>query len=176
MKKLMAAIVLCLLVTGVSRGQESNQNNPNATLIKEFARSAQADGITMSFVLLNDRTVDLLFEAPGKYAMRARARMTTTFFVQGTAEKDISLDTKFVVEQDGQTLNGESFSIKNFTSGTQAKGTKIDGIIQIEKKVDLTHPFKLKGKNVLVDFKLSPEALKLNEPLPPPAAPASKPN
>jgi hypothetical protein len=62
-------------------------------------------------VLLNDRTVDVLFEAPGKYAMRARARMATTFFVQGTPEKDIQLDSRFVVEQDGQTVAGTSHNI-----------------------------------------------------------------
>ena len=103
--------------------------------------------------------------------------MATTFFVQGTTEKDMQLDTKFVVEQDGITLTGAAHNIKNFTSGAVSKGIRIDGILELEKKVNPTHPFKIKGAhNSGVEFNLTPEALKLLEPLAPSAPPEARPN
>jgi hypothetical protein len=108
MRNILMIVLVCLLLAPLAGAQEPT---PNAALFKEFSRSVHIDGLTLSFVLLNDRTVDALFEAPGKYAMRARARMATTFFVQGTPEKDIQLDSRFVVEQDGQTVAGTSHNI-----------------------------------------------------------------
>jgi len=173
MRNILMIVLVCLLLAPLAGAQEPS---PNAALFKEFSRSVHIDGLTLSFVLLNDRTVDVLFEAPGKYAMRARARMATTFFVQGTPEKDIQLDSRFVVEQDGQTVAGTSHNIKNFADGAVAKGTRIDGILEMEKKLDLSHAFKIKGSQATLEFKLSPEALKLTEPIPPPATPATPPN
>jgi hypothetical protein len=173
MRNILMIVLVCLLLGTMVFAQESNSN---AALLKEFTRSVSADGITLSFVLLNDRTVDALFEAPGKYSMRARARMATTFFVQGMPEKDMQLDTTFVAEQDGQTVAGASHNIKNFINGTATKGVRIDGILELEKKLDLTHSFKIKGNHGAVEFRLSPEARKLAEPLPPPAPPAAPPN
>ncbi len=176
MKNLLMVALVCLLAATLVAAQEQNPApNPNVELLKEFTRSAHIDGLTLTFVLLNDRTVDVLFEAPGKYAMRARARMATTFLVQGTPEKDVRLDTRFVVEQDGQTMTGTSHNIKNFTDGAVTKGTRIDGILQMEKKLDLSHAFKIKGGQANVEFKLSPEAVKMAEPLPPPVPAAATP-
>ncbi|HYK91993.1 MAG TPA: hypothetical protein VE398_24715 [Acidobacteriota bacterium] len=180
MKSVSMVVSLCLLAVSfaITQDQKPTPNTPpdpnaNAALLKEFTRSSHIEGLTLSFVLLNDRTVDVLFEAPGKYAMRARARMATTFFVQGTPEKDIQLETKFVVEQNGEKIAGTSHNIKNFADGAVAKGTRIDGIIEMSKKLDLTHSFKIKGGHSDVDFKLTPEAVKLAEPLAPPAPPAA---
>jgi hypothetical protein len=56
-----------------------------------------------------------------------------------------------------------------------AKGTRIDGILEMEKKLDLSHAFKIKGSRATLEFKFSPEALKLMESPPPPATPATPP-
>jgi hypothetical protein len=172
MRNVLIIALACLLLGSAAAAQEQD---PKMAVLKEFTRSVQTDGVMLSFVLLNDRTVDALFQAPGKYSMRARARMGTTFFVQGIAEKDIKIDTAFAVEQDGQTTAGTSSNIKNFAGGgLVAKGDRIDGIVEVGKKLDVSHSFKIKGKNSTVEFKLSPEAIKLMEPLPP-AAPAAAP-
>ena len=173
---------MCVFLGSIVIAQEANQVAPELSdakksdLLKEFTRSVQIDGMILSFVLLNDRTVDALFEAPGKYSMRARARMGTTFYVQGTPEKDVKIDTGFTVEQDGESVKGTSSNIKNFTDGgLVAKGTRVDGVVELGKKLNLAHSFKIKGKNSTVEFKLSPEAIKLMEPLPPPAPAATAP-
>jgi hypothetical protein len=101
--------------------------------------------------------------------------MATTFYIQGTPDKDIQLDTKFVVEQDGQTLTAASHNIKNFADGTATKGVRIDGILQLEKKLDLTHAFRIKGTHAAVEFKLTPEDLKLAEPIAATTPPAATP-
>jgi len=148
------------------------QENNNQSTLKEFTRSGQGDGLTWTFVLLNDRTVEVLFQAPGKYAMRAGANQTTTFYVQATPEKDIQLDPKFEVEQGGKTFAGASHSIKNFAAGAVTKGDRIDAVLQLDQKLNLAHPFKIKGaNNFSLEFKLSPEAVQLAQPIPPPAAP-----
>jgi len=167
MKKLTIVFVLCVAAVSAAAAQESS----NQSLLQLFARSAQTEGITWTFVLLNDRTVDALFQAPGKYAMRARAHQATTFYVQATPEKDVQIDTVFQVEQDGQTLTSQSLNIKGFEKGFATKGKRIDGILQLDKKLDLTHPFKIKcTNNSAAEFKLTDEAVKLSENVPPPAA------
>jgi hypothetical protein len=176
MRNALKIALVCLLGTVFAGAQEqASTPDSSAALLKEFSRSAHIDGLTLSFVLLNDRTVDALFQAPGKYAMRARARMATTFYIQGTPEKDIQLDTKFVVEQDGETVAGTSHNIKNFADGTATKGVRIDGILQMEKKLDLAHAFKIKGSQASVEFKLTEGDLKLAEPVVPPTPAAAPP-
>jgi hypothetical protein len=162
------AIICALLIGSIVLAQEANQTETqpdaaqNAAMLKVFARSTKIDGVTLNFVLLNDHTVDALFQGAGKYAIRARANMATTFYIMGTPEKDITLDTGFSVEQDGKQFTGQPINIKNFKTGTVAKGTKIDGLVQLAQKLDLAHPFTIKGAhNSSVEFKLSEEALKL---------------
>jgi hypothetical protein len=167
-KILLVLAIICALIGPIVLAQEENKTDAqpdaaqNAAMLKEFARSAKIDGVTLSFVLLNNHTVDALFQGAGKYAIRARASMATTFYVMGKPEKDITLDTQFSVEQDGKQFPGEPINIQNFKTGAVAKGTKIDGLFQLSQKLDLTHPFTIKGSNhASVEFKLSPEALKL---------------
>ncbi len=168
MKEFGAAILVCFLAGAVVVAQEPDTK----TLFREFGRSVKSEDITMSFVLLNNQTVDVLFQAPGKYAVRARANQTTTFYVQGMPEKDMEVDTRFFVDQDGQTYEAHSLNIKNFDGNTVPKGTRIDGMIQLDAKLDLTHPFTVRGAHGSVEFILTPEALKMMEP---PAAAAPPP-
>lgn len=165
MKKIAAIVVVCAVIGSLSFAQDSNPspapNTNSQALLKEFTRAIKADGYVLNFVLLNDKTVDVLFQAPGKYAMRARANQATTFYVQGMPDKDIAIETKFVAEQDGQTISGNSLNIKNFDGTKVAKGTRVDGILQLDQKLNLTHPFKIVGTHGSVEFKLTEEALKL---------------
>ncbi len=165
MRKFAVIVVVCAVLSSLSFAQDSNPNpapsaNPQA-LLKEFTRAIKADGYVLSFVLLTDKTVDVLFQAPGKYAMRARANQATTFYVQGMPEKEIAIDTKFVAQQDGETISGSSLNIKNFDGTKVTKGTRVDGILQLEKKLNLAHPFKIVGASGSVEFKLTEEALKM---------------
>jgi hypothetical protein len=163
MRKLAVLAVVCALIGSFALAQDSNPGPAidTQTLLKEFTRSAKLDGYTLSFVLLNDKTVDALFQPPGKYAMRARANQSTTFYVQGMPDRDIAVDTKFSAEQDGQTIAASSLNIKNFDGTKVAKGTRIDGILQLEQKLNLAHPFKIVGSHGSLEFKLSEEALKI---------------
>jgi hypothetical protein len=136
------------------------QEQGSSSVLKEFTRSGSIQGVTLSFVLLTDKTIDLLFKAPGKYAIRARANQATAFYVQGVPTKDIKLDNKFVVEQDGETFDGSSLNINNFEGGNVAKGKRIDGILQLDKKLNLSRAFKIKNANSSVEFKLSDATVK----------------
>jgi hypothetical protein len=160
MKRILTIALVCVSALISIAAQEQKQGTQTSSLLKEFTRSGNIEGVTLNFVLLNDKTVDLLFQAPGKYSMKTRANLATTFYIQGVPEKDVNLDNKFVVEQDGQTFSGSSFSIKNFAGGKVAKGERIDGILQLDKKLNLSHAFKIKSSHGSIEFKLSDAALK----------------
>jgi hypothetical protein len=132
----------------------------NDSVLKEFTRSGNIEGVTLSFVLLNDKTVDILFTAPGKFAIRASANQATAFYVQGVTDKNIKLDNRFEVEQDGVRFTGAPLNIKNFQGGNVPKGQRIDGILQLDKKLDLSHAFKIISGRSSIDFKLSDATLK----------------
>ncbi len=157
MNKLIAVTIVCTFCINLAVAQETPSP---AAVLKDFTRSGNMNGVILSFVLLNDKTVDILFAAPGKYAIRARANQATAFYVQGVPDKDIKLDNKFVIEQDGQTFECVPVNIKNFDGGTVAKGQRIDGILQLDKKLNLSHPFTIKSQNSSLEFKLSDAVIK----------------
>jgi hypothetical protein len=165
MKKMIIGILACILAVSAVAAQQQEkqpqQQESSAALLKQFTRSMNVDGIMLSFVYLNDRTVDVLFHPPGKYAVRAQAKVSTLLYVQGTPDKDGKLDATFYLEQDGQTTEGLARDIKNFQSGAVTKGETINGILQFDRKVDLTHQFTIKSSKNSLKFKLSEEALKL---------------
>jgi hypothetical protein len=161
MKKIGSLVACLFALLSFAFAQDADKT----AMLKEFTRSSAADGLSLSFVHLNSRTVDVLFEAPGKYALRARANQSTMLYVQGVPEKDVMVDTKFFLEQGGEKADGVVQNIKNFQSTTMVpKGERIDGIIYFQKKVDLTQEFTVGNATTSVVFKLSHEALKLLEP------------
>ena len=134
---------------------------PRSQIIEGFERSARINGINFRFILLNNDTVESLFQGAGKYSIRARANMTTVFYVGGRPERDAVLNTAFFVEQDGKVYTGEVINIQNFKSGLVTGGTKIDGLLQLSEKIDVTRPFAIKGPgNFSLAFELSPKALR----------------
>jgi hypothetical protein len=161
MKKTLMVFLAIVVLVGAAVAQSASTGSPDNSLIKEFTRSSKTDGLVLNFVLLNAKTVDALFQAPGKYAMRATANQATTFYVQGTPEKDIKLDTTFSVEQNGQKINCKVANIKNFASGNVAKGEMINGLIQLESKLEIAQPFTIVGSAGTVEFKLSDQALQM---------------
>jgi hypothetical protein len=167
-KKSLLVVALCMLFSTVVLAQDATQAAPElsaaqkSALLKEFARSASVDGVVFNYVLLNNKTIDILFPGDAKYAMRARANVATMFFVQGLPSKDIAqFDPKFIIEQEGKSFEGENVNIRNLQAGALAKGTKIEGLIQLSQKIDVTHPFKIKSARNTTEFKLSQEAVKL---------------
>jgi hypothetical protein len=169
-KRSLVVVVLCILFSAVVIAQDADQAAPQLSaaqkqsLLKEFARSATMDGVVFSYVLLNNKTIDILFPGDARYAMRARANSATIFFIQGIPSKNLTqFDPKFVIEQNGKSFEGAVVNIKNLQAGAVEKGAKIEGLIQLSQKIDVTHPFKIKSSNVTIEFKLSAEAVKLLE-------------
>lgn len=170
MKRLLFVVALWTLLGSSGVTQDSNPSAPapderqSAATMREFTRTAKGDGLIYNFVLLNNRTVDLLFSEESKYAMRARANMATVFYVQGITEKDTVLNPQFEVIQDGKTIPVETVNMKNLQAGPLAKGTRISGLIQLSQKINVTQPFVIKsGKNASAEFKLSQNAIRLME-------------
>lgn len=159
MKKVVPLILGLILTVPAAFAQEGQA--ASGLSLKDFTSSIREDGITLSLVHLNDGTVDVLFQAPIKFSMKARARQGTLLYVQGVAQKDVALDTVFVAEQNGETVESTLTNIKNFAAGKIPKGQRVDAIIEFKKKLDVTKPFKVKNGKDSVDFKLSASALKV---------------
>lgn len=167
-KKMFVVAVIFVLFSTLAIAQDSDETKPELSkkqineLIKEFSRSARMDGVMLSFVLLNNKTIDALFQGSNRYAMRARANSATTFLIQGVPEKDINLDPQFEVEQNGKTFKGKAINMQHLETGYVLKGARITGLLQLSDKIDVTQPFKIKGTQIAsADFKLSEDAIKL---------------
>lgn len=167
-KKVLIITAVFALFSAMTMAQDSGQTEPEMSkeemneLIKAFTRSTKMDGVILNFVLLNNKTVDALFQGSGKYAMKARANSATTFLVQGVPDKDISLDPQFEVEQNGKTFKGTTISLQNLEAGTVLRGTPISGLFQLSEKIDVTQPFTITGTQIAAgEFKLSEDAIKL---------------
>jgi hypothetical protein len=152
MKKVLALVVAaaCAL-PGLARAQQAD----NAKMLEAFSAQARVDWGNLQVILLNDRTVEALFgTSPAKAAFRTKARMTTVFFIQGTAKKDVEFKNDVTVTQKGETLTGKVTPMKNFAGGKVAKGEQMQGLVEMEKKIDLYQPFKVTVGGDSVDFKL----------------------
>jgi hypothetical protein len=137
------------------------QQIDSARLLQMFSQSVRTDGGNLQIVILNDRTVDAVFGAsPAKAAFRTKARMTSVFFVQGTASKEFEFKPEVSVVQKGETLPGKPTSMKNFTGGKVAKGEVIQGLVELPKKLDLYEPFKFTISGESVEFRLNQDDLR----------------
>lgn len=157
MKKTVVLTVLCF-VAAIMMLPQIVQSQDSAAILKEFTRSGKIEGITLSFTHLNNKTIEVLFSGPSKYAIRAKANQATAFYVQGEPEKNLTLDSTFVIEQDGQTFGCSAVDIQNFAGGSVSKGKMVKGILQLDKKLDFTHPFKVKNAATSFDLNMSEAA------------------
>src|SRR6478672_7103271 len=84
---------------------------PGTNALVDYTRPIKYDGLNLSVLLVNNRTVEVLFQAPTKYSMRARANQQTVLYIQGTPQKEVDLSTAFTIEQDGQSMPGTATNI-----------------------------------------------------------------
>ncbi len=153
MKKVLALLVVaaCTLPVLVAAQQVDNQK-----MLQAFSAQSRPEWGNLQVVLLNDRTVEALFgTSPAKAAFRTKARMTSVFFIQGTANKDFELKPDVTVTQKGETLTGKVTPMKNFVAGKVKKGDQLQGLVELEKKLDLYEPFKVMVGPQAVDFNLN---------------------
>ena len=163
MKKIVAAALLCFFAVAMAVSQDVDsqvENKDSASVLKDFTRSTKMQGVNISFVLLTDKTVDLIFSGDSKYSIKARASQATAFYVLAVPERDMMISNKFVVEQNGQTHECSTINIENFAGGNVARGQRIKGILQLSVKLDLTRPFVIRNAQNKMEFKLSDSALK----------------
>src|SRR5687768_543169 len=153
MKKVLVVFVMaaCAL-PGVFAAQQVD----NAKMLQMFSAQARPDWGSLNVILLNDRTVEALFgTSPAKAAFRTKARMTSVFFVQGTANKEFEFKPEITVTQKGETLAGKVTPMKNFAGGKVAKGEQLQGLVELPKKLDLYQSFKVTVGGQSVDFNLN---------------------
>ena len=117
-------------------------------VLRQFPRLQQPlrDGrLCLSTVvrLAQALTEENLDEIVARAAFRTKARMTSVFFVQGTANKEFEFNPEITVTQKGETLAGKVTPMKNFAGGKVAKGEQLQGLVELPKKLDLYESFKV---------------------------------
>ncbi len=154
MKRFTAVALVVIFLASFSVAQDQ-------AVMKEFTRSGYMSGMKLNFVLLIDKTIDIFFPESSRTAVKEKADSGTTLFILGTADKNIKLKTNFVIEQDGEKFTGSVTNIKNFQDGELAKGEKVNALLQLNKKLNLTHSFTIKGPDGILDFKLTDVGIRM---------------
>ena len=85
------------------------------------------------------------------------------FYVQGVPEEDMDFNPSFRFEQNDFLIDAKTQNIKNFKAGPVAKGTKMEGLVQLSRKIDLAQPFKIvdPSNDASAEFQFSLETLDL---------------
>lgn len=179
MKKLL--VVLCAVAVcfplGLA-GQDKAQIEKALTgLLVEYTRTLPLDGLPLSLIHLNDRTIPIIFQPPTLYSMRARAKEATLIYVQGSATRGLELDTtRFTLGQNGQSTPGTVSNIKNFMRGKNklSSGDRVDGVLTFAKLVDLQNTFTVAyDKDLSAEFKFTANEIKAMTPVIVPDTPAT---
>lgn len=147
-----AIIVAAVFLTGPAWAQSV------AARLQDYTRKIGGDGLELSLVHLNLKTVPLLFQPPTLYSMRARASESTMLYVQGTAQRNVDLDTtNFTIEQGGESVTSTPINIKHFENRTVSvpRGERVDGVLSFARKIDVSKPFVVLHGRDSVEFRFS---------------------
>jgi hypothetical protein len=181
MKKLLLALcaVAVCFPLGLAGQDKATIEKALTGLLVEYTRLLPIDGLPLSVIHLNDRTVPIIFQPPTLYSMRARVKEATLIYVQGTVTRNIELDTtKFTLSQNGQATPATVSNIKNFMRGKNklATGDRVDGLLTFARLVDLANPFTVQyDKELTAEFKFTANEIKAMTPVVIPDAPAPAP-
>lgn len=152
MKKVfLAACLFALSLPLTLVGQNATEQ------LKDYTQLLSGNGIELTLIHINPKTAAVLFQPPTLYSMRARSTATTMLYVQGEIKKDVEFDsTNFTLTQGADSLTGKPSNISHFEKAKLSKGTRIDGILDFGKPVDLSKPFTIKhGPKDSVEFKFT---------------------
>jgi hypothetical protein len=181
MKKLLLVLCAVAVLFPLSlAGQDKAQVEKALTgLLVEYTRVLPVDGLPLSLIHMNDRTVPIVFQPPTLYSMRARTKEATMIYVQGTATRSLELDTaKFSLSQNGQSMPATTSNIKNFMKGKNklASGDRVDGVLTFARLVDLQTAFTIAyDKDLTAEFKFTNAEIKAMTPVIVPTTPAPAP-
>ena len=164
MKKLVLAVLAAVACLPLSLAGQT------AADLKEFSQVMMLEGLPLTLVHLNDKTVPVLFQPPTLYSMRARAHDTTMLYVQGTATRTVELDsTTFMIDQGGQAVTSLPTNIKNFVKGKNKLGQddRVDGVLTFAKAIDVSKPFTVKHGRDIATFQFTGAQVKAMTTVPP---------
>ena len=136
-------------------------------IIQDYSSRIENEDMSLMVVHLNDFTTDALFSPPTKYSLRAQARVNIMFYLQGTANRDMAIDTDYQiaqfndVTQESTELRTTAVNLLNFEDGTRiAAGEQFQGILSWPSRlINLSYPFGVNIGEYTVLLRLSREAV-----------------
>ena len=138
----------------------------NPASLKDFTWTLPGE-LKLGLVHLNDTTTPIIFQPPTLYSIRARAHSNTMFYVQGTPDRNVQMDTtNFSLEQNGETITGVPTSIKHFEKGrvSVSRGDRIEGLLTFDKLADVSQPFTIRHGSDSVQIKFTRDQMKATMP------------
>ena len=161
MKKRAAALLTLVLVSAASVvgiAQEPEEVDIGQLMI-DFSRTINDPGMSanMMVVHLNDLTVDALFTAPAKYALRAQARGRSMFYVKGTATRNHYVEMEWHVVQGARNYRITTTDLGNFDEETNerlSEGDEWQGIIAVNPgmTLNLNQPWIVSNEDIIFSF------------------------
>ena len=137
-----ALLSIVLVVPPAFAGQEAPPDVNQ--LMRDFGVRSSVDGLDLLLVHLNDKTTDALFEAPAKYSFRAQARQVTMFYVLGSSDLPVTVETEFRIRQESLDVRLTPHNLSNFEAGTQvAPGESFTGILALNQIIPLRIAFSI---------------------------------
>ena len=161
MKKYVGTLLTLILVSAASvigTAQEPEEIDMGQLMI-DFSRVIDDPGMSASMMLihLNDLTVDALFTAPAKYALRAQARQTSMFYVRGTANRNHYVEMEWHVVQGARNYRVTTTDLGNFDEETNerlSEGEQWQGIISVDTgmTLSLNQPWTVTNEDLVFQF------------------------
>ncbi len=166
MKKLGLVLVALALVATPHATVEAQFDRPLVKLegvdpaLSDWGRAGTNAGISFILVHLNDVTTDAIFDPPLKYQLRAQARASSMFYLQGAADSDVELNGDFRIIQLGTHSQMRTIDIENFVPGESlSAGDPIRGIVTGDTLFDVRVPFHVEYAGQRISFEFPPEVL-----------------
>lgn len=166
MKKLGLMLVTLALVATPHATAEAQFDRPIVRLegvdpvIADWGRAVTNAGISFVLVHLNDVTTEAIFDAPLKYQLRAQARASSMFYLQGAADTDVDLNGDFRIIQLGDYSQMRTIDIENFVPGDSlSAGDPIRGIITGDKLFNIREPLHIEYGGQRISFEFPSDVL-----------------
>ena len=147
-----------LLVSSVAARAQEDQTLSHDQVMADFGSVIEEAGLTIRVIHLNDQTVEALFTAPTKYALRGQARKATIFFVQGTVTRPVMVqpDLEWQIRQGADLIPARVHSISNFEANASVgEGDQYSGLVVADQLIDPRTEFTVENGEHRFDFAFS---------------------
>jgi hypothetical protein len=127
-------------------------------VLSAFTEPAVVPGGPLWVTLLTDRTIEALWrDDPARATLQIEvANAGTSFYMMGLATRDVSIVPEVTIVQDDQRTQGRIVNVTNLNGRTAREGSALLGLLEFDRKIDVTRPFVVELGSTTVAFAIDP--------------------